>query len=334
MKLHKDPTLADSICDLRTRKTKTNMKTIETPNNNMNRIIFLVITLSVAIVSCSEKEVNQKTIVDRNGIAYEVNNEEPYTGKVFNNYDNQQLKIIGYYISGLKTGTWEYFESNGQKSKIEIYLDGLLNGNSKEYNDKNILVKDALFSNGKLEGIYKTFYPDGGKEYDGVYKADKKEGKWLEYYDNKIVKSEKHYHEDNQVDKSKEWNELGQLIFEGNYPGIHIWYKADEEKGATMEFKDGKYLKRTLRFWFNKKEINPYVIENINWKYHEKHHGSHSGRYARPGYTKSYYYYFASNGKLFFNEKKNNDEIRGETYSRKGKWWINFKKLPKSLRFK
>ncbi len=69
-----------------------------------------------------EKEVT--SLQDRNGIKYEVNSVESFTGKYVKYYDNGQKKVEKHYKDGKLDGLWTHWYENGQKSYEENYKDG------------------------------------------------------------------------------------------------------------------------------------------------------------------------------------------------------------------
>ena len=65
----------------------------------MNKV--LVVLVVFFITSCSN-EVNEDQLVERNGIFYEVNSQEPFTGTALSYDENGQLRAKGNF----KNGEW------------------------------------------------------------------------------------------------------------------------------------------------------------------------------------------------------------------------------------
>jgi len=149
--------------------------------------------------------VNGETLIERGGLMYEVNGQKPYTGDVFELYDNRNRKLSGILKGGklVSRTEWKYFE-NGQKKSEETY------------------------KNGKLDGLWTSWYENGKKKYEGTYKDGKeldsfntwdnngkimvKDGNGLNtwWYENGQKKSETTF-KDGKVLFSKEWNEDGSV---------------------------------------------------------------------------------------------------------------------------
>ena len=299
----------------------------------LKRIVLLLI-VSLLISSCSQKEISIEYLVKRNGITYEINKEEPFSGIVYKKLPNGQFILKGRYKNGYKDGEWiEYFD-NGQIALTGLYKSGNRDGEWIKYYDNGQIAKTETFINGRLEGNYVCYYENGNKDTEGIYNRNKKFGKWISYYSNKLKKSEQKYVQ-NKLVYYKDWNESGKLVSERNYPGIHYWYNANEEKAASIEYKDGEYIQNSLSFWFKVRQINAYSIINKNWKYYEGHHEGFilNGSWGHNAHHGSYdfydYYYFMANGKFFHKESKDGGEIVTDSYYTRGHWWIDMEQLPK-----
>ena len=48
-------------------------------------------------------------LIDRGGLLYATNDDEPYTGLVFEFYDNGQKRLNGRYNNGIKNGKWTWW---------------------------------------------------------------------------------------------------------------------------------------------------------------------------------------------------------------------------------
>ena len=82
----------------------------------------------IIIFSCS-KPINEKSLVERNGVMYLLNSDKPFSGKFFSIYENRQKKKKGSFKEGVLNGNYTEWFSNGQKnflSNIKIkkyYID-------------------------------------------------------------------------------------------------------------------------------------------------------------------------------------------------------------------
>ena len=87
----------------------------------------LLITSVVLMVGCS-KSIDEKNLVNRDGLKYEANKKTPFNGKTVSTYDNSQRELEGSYRDGKKDGQFTYWFKNGQKLKEGIYKDGKEDG--------------------------------------------------------------------------------------------------------------------------------------------------------------------------------------------------------------
>ena len=135
--------------------------------------IFLTF-LIFSVVSCSVSEVPLDSLVERNGITYQVNSDKPYSGKAIEYFANGQVDLINTYKKG-KIIQQEAFAQNGTPLVKEVY-------------DKNgtIIEEEYFYENGQLEwkwscegGIendvcpyeeYYDYWENGQLNFKGIYK--------------------------------------------------------------------------------------------------------------------------------------------------------------------
>ena len=120
-------------------------------------IIIIIIMLSL-LVGCSQREVEASELQNRNGIYYVVNEEEPFTGKYVNHYDNGQVKVDGGFKEGLRQGEFIFYYENGQVKSNENYKDGKLHGEGIKYYEDGQVELDLNYKDGKLHGEYIEYY--------------------------------------------------------------------------------------------------------------------------------------------------------------------------------
>jgi len=70
------------------------------------------------------KEIS--SLVERNGLMYEPNQDKPFTGKYVTYYENGQKKQEGNYKEGKKDGLWTSWDKNGNIIKTATYSNGEL----------------------------------------------------------------------------------------------------------------------------------------------------------------------------------------------------------------
>ena len=111
-----------------------------------------------------------KNLIDRGGLKYAPNDDEPYTGKVFDFYDNKGLKKLdGNYRKGLMSGKWMYYHENGQKKEKGNYKNG--DSSYPDWMTDEYKIKYPPF--GGRNGKWAGWYEDGQKEYENTWKDGK-----------------------------------------------------------------------------------------------------------------------------------------------------------------
>jgi len=118
-----------------------------------------------------KEPVNGETLIERGGLMYEVNGQKPYTGDVFELYDNGNRKLSGILKGGklVSRTEWKYFE-NGQKENEGIFKDGELDGLFTRWYENGQKKSEETYKNGKQDGVYTSWYENGQKRSELTYK--------------------------------------------------------------------------------------------------------------------------------------------------------------------
>ncbi len=90
----------------------------------MKNIYYIVCLVLFLASSINAREVSQ--LEERNGLMYERNKEEPYTGKHVIYYENGKKKVEGNAKEEKEDGLWTYWDENGNVTKTETYSNGEL----------------------------------------------------------------------------------------------------------------------------------------------------------------------------------------------------------------
>ena len=143
-----------------------------------------LLPLLLLIISCS-KPINEESLVERNGIYYQVNSETPYSGKSFTLHDNGQKYHERSFKDGKQDGLNTTWYKNGQKRFEVTYKDGKKMSETKWYSGGQKLSQWSFIS-GELDGLETNWYENGQKSSELTYK-------------------------DGKVFSSKKWNEDGSV---------------------------------------------------------------------------------------------------------------------------
>ena len=93
-----------------------------------NFMSMLVIFLALGAGCEQEKVIDSEQLQERNGIAYEVNATEPYTGVVVELFPDGQKEREIHIVNGKQHGLETVWYENGQKRMELNFVNGELNG--------------------------------------------------------------------------------------------------------------------------------------------------------------------------------------------------------------
>ena len=145
---------------------------------------FLIITALLFITSTAfpQSKVNVNSLKEYGGKAFKVDDDEPYTGRVFDlNKRTGKKTLQGQYKKGLKTGKWSYWDENGRKYKEKDYSNDIdtdiwtyIDKDGSRYKGKSggVATKADIALNTIQCGMCKNTIESGVAEVDGVVKVE------------------------------------------------------------------------------------------------------------------------------------------------------------------
>ena len=125
----------------------------------MKRLLTISVLLFASLLY-SQGKFDINNLIDRGGLKYAPNDDEPYTGKVFDFYENGEKELDGNYRKGLMNGKWMYYHENGQIHGQGRFIDG---------DGSNPSESSGIPFNGR-KGKWSFWYENGQKMYEGTYK--------------------------------------------------------------------------------------------------------------------------------------------------------------------
>jgi antitoxin component YwqK of YwqJK toxin-antitoxin module len=158
----------------------------------MKRTILFITSL-VLIVGCSQKPVEDSTLINKDGLMYLPDSDKPYTGEVFTNYSTGEKLYDGHFINGELSGEYTFYHKNGNVKypkdlETLVFKDRLgYEVNSDEpYSGKMYQIFDnGIINNFLINGLFPnptwTFVSSDSQ----IFKGNLKNGRWLgyNYYD-------------------------------------------------------------------------------------------------------------------------------------------------------
>ncbi|MGB3345515.1 MAG: hypothetical protein WBA61_16520 [Aequorivita sp.] len=305
----------------------------------INKRLLIVATIFF-YVSCGQKELGIDQISMRNGLAYQVNKDNPFTGKVIHKLENGQVLISGAYSNGKKDGKWSEFYQNGQiklkeefkdghydgivenfmengiMKSHETYKDNSLNGACEYFSDNGTLIKKATYLNDELHGEFKENYANGNPKIITTYQ------------NNKVVLDYSSYFENGN-------KELEYSIHNGKYSGDYIEYNFDSTVRTHHLYSDTSKINKGTwkKYWINdsptKESNNDYSII----KFDSKGSPSESVKfYYKNGRLKSEGYFSSIDpdireGKHLWYYDNGNIKLEGDFINdrKEGIWQLSYK---------
>jgi len=152
------------------------------------------------------------------------------------------LEYEGEFKNGQRNGKGKEYNKDGDLLFEGEFKEGKYwNGNGKEYNKGRELIFEGEFKEGKYwNGKRKEYGQDGNLVFEGEYKEGERwQGIKKEYYKNGKLKLEVEFFYPNEKGsnpKGKEYDEEGDLIFEGEY------YYGKRWKGHGKEYKNNNII--------------------------------------------------------------------------------------------
>ena len=89
--------------------------------------------------------------------------EKPYSGWVKENYDNGQLKSLGYLNDGAKDGLWTSWHENGEKQLKIRYKKDVLHGKTSSWHPNGQKKSAGNIRDGEMDGPWEEWYENGWK---------------------------------------------------------------------------------------------------------------------------------------------------------------------------
>ena len=215
---------------------------------------FLLITSLLIITSTvfAQYTVNINSLQEYGEKAFKVDDEKPYTGRVFDLYkSNGNKKLEGRYKDGLRNGKWSWWNEDNKMDSSGTYKIGIKDGKWIHSTDIGYGKYEVKYTKGNID--LATFTDNLGQTYSGipVNEEPKADGQYLsqehEYNFSKypeIFATIKNGKEDGLATY---WYENGKKQAEGTLKDGEIdglvtrWYE-NGQKAGEMTFKDGELI--------------------------------------------------------------------------------------------
>ena len=218
---------------------------------------YLSLISSILIVSCF-KPINEKLLVENNGVMYALNSDKPYNGKFFGVHENGQKRIEGFFKNGILDGNYTEWFSNGQKKLFIKYKDKKIlhrsdwnRDGTASINYQNLLGKGKwLYKKGDEApysgGVY-DIHSNGVRSKEGMIINGIPEGLFYHFNENGVIVKETFYTKGKYNGVQKSWYDNGQISSERLYKnGVFVsssFYDEDGTLVRSFPFKKNKEIK-------------------------------------------------------------------------------------------
>ncbi|MES9970763.1 MAG: hypothetical protein ABW092_12085 [Candidatus Thiodiazotropha sp.] len=124
----------------------------------MLRVSYIVLFLPFIIVlsACSDSSVDTKNLQYRNGVAYLINEKEPYSGNAVRIDSGGNKRKAMTFKDGLKDGIYRKWTKSGQIIQEENYKLGKKNGQFSAWYDNGQNKEEAQYIDNRQDGLQKN----------------------------------------------------------------------------------------------------------------------------------------------------------------------------------
>jgi antitoxin component YwqK of YwqJK toxin-antitoxin module len=264
----------------------------------MKRLLLIVLPL-LLIVGCSQKPVDETTLIGKDGVMYLPNSAKPYTGEVFTNYSTGEKFYQGTYDNGLLI-QYSYLNKDGSV-KEPINFDLLITRGELLYE-----VNGQKPYTGDVFGLHNN----GNRSRSGSLKGGKLHDEWIEWYENGQMLIKEMYVGGLKNGSYNSWFENGQKWTEGTF-------KNGKEVGLVTRWYENGNIKETINYSLGLKN-GPYQYYISDGTLRIK------GQYSNDEVSGSLEYFFPSGTKLSTQKFVSNSVIN---LTKNTKYDMGFKAL-------
>ena len=191
-------------------------------------------------IKYADKSINSSSLVERQGLKYQVNTSTPFSGRFVTYEDDYGFCVLeaGSYRKGLLHGSFEEYSGCGVLYTIKTsYKNGLEHGLYQEF-DEGFLVMEGNMFNGLAEGEW------NGYEYGRI--------SWTEVVknDETVTFTEYSYYENGQISKKDIYNNKEELH------GVSEEYHQNGQLKSKTDYQNGTLVKILEKYDFNGNLLN------------------------------------------------------------------------------
>jgi antitoxin component YwqK of YwqJK toxin-antitoxin module len=137
--------------------------------NAMRLNITVVALLALLLLGGCSKTIDPEKLQLRGNLSYEVNDPDPYSGKVVGFYENGQKLSEVNYVDGKPVGTEVTWHENGQTRGEVSFVDGKKQGKYIFLDENGQKAYEVNYVDGKLQGESIQWAEDGHKHKETIW---------------------------------------------------------------------------------------------------------------------------------------------------------------------
>ena len=188
----------------------------------MKKLVLLFAALLVA--GCGEKStgdpkidqalkeaVERDSLEERDGLYYQTNESEPYSGWVKSMRDSGQVQGLAQFKDGELDGLNTWWHENGQKKREATFKDGKMDGLQTSWYKNGQKRAEGTIEDGELDGLGTMWHENGQKAGEVTYKDGKQDGRATAWHENGQKQAEATFKDGEEV-SGKYWNSKGEEV--------------------------------------------------------------------------------------------------------------------------
>ena len=206
-----------------------------------------------------KEAVDFDSLEEREGLVYQPNESEPYSGWEKQMYDSGQVRSLGQVRDGKPHGLWTEWYPNGQKRGEGTIKDAELDGLFTVWDENGQKQSEETYKDGELVSASEDAKPSADSPKPLISDADVErllkeavDGNLLQERDDLVCQDDKPY-----SGWGKEMYDSGQVrglvhLKDGKEDGRATAWHENGQKQAEWSFRDGREL--SAKYWNSKGE--------------------------------------------------------------------------------
>ncbi len=170
----------------------------------------------------------------------------------------------GQIVKGKYEGTWNFYDSYGQKTEARCLKNNEVDGNDTLFFENGTVKAVKAYKKSLLDGYYEEYFLNGSLHKEGWYVDDNKQGMWKEYFIDGSLNTINYYANDDFQGWQDYFHPSGKLkeqsFFEFGHFASKILYDTLEKPYFKASIENGNGLYELPTMNGNSKEISTNLV--------------------------------------------------------------------------